>query len=111
MQGLREQVLYSSPRVGDQDRRKVTDFLGLAYAEGFLSLEEFDKRSGKAVAARTEHQLSQLLWDLPSKIETENPEAPVVLDEGSYWPDRYVGTAILAIIAFAMLITAIVLVI
>jgi hypothetical protein len=111
VQGVRERALYRSPRIGDRDRRKVADFLGLAYAEGFLSLEEFDKRSGKALCAKTEDHLGLLLWDLPSQIETENPKAPIVLDEGSYWPDRYVGVTILAIISLVLLITIIALVI
>lgn len=55
----------SSMRCGDTDREKVVAALRDHYAEGRLTLEEFDERSDAAYAARTFADLQPLMADLP----------------------------------------------
>jgi hypothetical protein len=55
----------SSIRCGDTDREKVVAALRDHYAEGRLTLEEFDQRSDAAYAARTFADLQPLMADLP----------------------------------------------
>lgn len=53
-------------RASDQDREKIADMLGEAYAVGRLSREEFDERSAVAYSARTWGELRDLTADLPA---------------------------------------------
>jgi len=55
----------SAMRCGDADREKVVSALRDNYAEGRLTLEEFDQRSDAAYQARTFGDLTPLLADLP----------------------------------------------
>jgi DUF1707 SHOCT-like domain len=66
-------------RVSDADRQRVVELLKKQTAQGRLSLEELDERTGAAYAARTRGQLQQLARDLPAAIvfERDQPE-PVV---------------------------------
>lgn len=55
-------------RVGDAQREAVADYLGIAYAYGFIPRDEHDKRMNEALTARTEDHLRALLLDLPRSI-------------------------------------------
>jgi|SRR5215469_6508795 len=54
-------------RASDRDRDDVVTALREAYAEGRLSLEEFDERTSDAYASRTWGELRELTQDLPSQ--------------------------------------------
>ncbi len=60
-------------RVSDADRDQAISELTSHFQAGRLTSEEFDERSGRALRARTQDELSALLADLPS-------DAPPVRD-------------------------------
>lgn len=51
-------------RVSDAQRDRVVDYLGQAYADGRLTISEFEKRMEDALAARTRRELNQTLSGL-----------------------------------------------
>lgn len=51
---------------GNSDRDRAGDVLKAAYAEGRLTKDEYDYRSGRALAARTVEELQQLTNDVPN---------------------------------------------
>src|ERR1700685_3845730 len=53
-------------RVSDAEREAVTDQLAEHYAEGRLDHNEFDKRVGQAMGAKTRADLTGLFADLPA---------------------------------------------
>lgn len=54
-------------RASDQDRENVAATLREQYAQGRLTMEEFDERSSAAYAARTLGELRALTADLPAE--------------------------------------------
>lgn len=62
-------------RVGDRDREEVAAALREHYAQGRLSLEEFDERSTAAYAAKTVGELRRLTADLPVASGPATPTA------------------------------------
>lgn len=52
-------------RVSDADRDQALSELSAAFQVGRLAADEFEQRSGQAVAARTGKELTALLRDLP----------------------------------------------
>ena len=54
-------------RASDQERESVVDVLRDAYADGRLTLDEFDERTSAAYAARTWADLRELTADLPAE--------------------------------------------
>lgn len=54
-------------RASDQERESVVDVLRDAYAEGRLTLEEFEERTSAAYAAKTWIDLRELTADLPAE--------------------------------------------
>jgi hypothetical protein len=62
-------------RASDMDREGVVTILREAYAEGRLTLDEFDERTSAAYAARTWGDLEDLTADLPVQpvLSTANP--------------------------------------
>jgi hypothetical protein len=56
-------------RAADRDREETVATLREHYAQGRLSLEEFDERSTAAYAARTLGELRPLTADLPAVSE------------------------------------------
>jgi hypothetical protein len=52
-------------RVGDAERDATAERLRENYAQGRLTLDEFNERLSAALAATTERELSQLTQDLP----------------------------------------------
>jgi hypothetical protein len=57
-----------SMRASDGDRDRVVEFLKEQTAQGSLTLEELEERTGAAYAARTRPQLQRLTEDLPGAI-------------------------------------------
>jgi hypothetical protein len=64
----------ASTRAGDRDRQETADQLGLALAQGYLELEEFDNRVRAAYAAGSRAQLRELVADLPlQRLRRDDP--------------------------------------
>ena len=61
-------------RIADADREAAAAFLREHYAQGRLTLEEFNQRLDAVFAATTQRQLSALTRDLP---RTAVPSAPL----------------------------------
>ena len=53
-------------RVSDADRDRVAAELSEHFQAGRLTQDEFDERVGRAISARTQGDLDELLADLPS---------------------------------------------
>ena len=60
-------------RDADRDRDEVTAFLQEQYAQGRLTMEEFDERSTAAARAKTMGELRALTADLPAPAEPARP--------------------------------------
>jgi Domain of unknown function (DUF1707) len=54
-------------RASDQERESVVDVLRDAYADGRLTLDEFEERTSAAYAAKTWADLGELTADLPAE--------------------------------------------
>lgn len=63
-------------RAGDTDRSGALDRLGNYFADGFLTIDEFDERSGQAAVAKTRGELDALFSDLPDAPPESHPNAP-----------------------------------
>jgi hypothetical protein len=65
-------------RASDADREAVADTLRDAHAEGRLTLEEFEERLDRALAAKTIGELATLTQDLPAlNGSIQAPATPV----------------------------------
>ena len=74
-------------RVGDRDRDAAAEALGEHYATGRLDQDEYDARTDRAYAARTDVDLRGLFTDLPPP---HGPVLdPVVQDAASRPSDRH----------------------
>jgi hypothetical protein len=67
-------VARADLRIGDADREAAAASLRENYAQGRLSLEEFNQRLDAAFGATTQGQLDQVTGDLPS---ARTPAAPL----------------------------------
>ena len=90
-----------SLRVSGADRDRAIAELSEHYQAGRLTTEEFEDRSGRALAARTSADLAALFTDLPRRqapVTSAAASAPASL--GRSWPARVpvVPVAILAIV-------------
>jgi hypothetical protein len=56
-------------RVSDGERDRVVEFLKEQTAQGRLSLQELEERTGAAYAAKTRLQVQQLTQDLPGAAD------------------------------------------
>lgn len=52
-------------RAGDADREHTADLLGLALAQGYLAMADYERRVSSAFAAGTRDELRALTGDLP----------------------------------------------
>jgi hypothetical protein len=78
-----------SLRVSDADRDRAVAELSEHYQAGRLTTEEFEDRTGRALAARTGADLAALFGDLPRRqapVTSAAPSAPV--SPGWSWPVR-----------------------
>lgn len=55
-------------RTSDAERLSAAEKLQTAMSEGFLSLEEFDERTGRMLSSRTRGELADLTTDLPPRL-------------------------------------------
>lgn len=75
----RRSTVHSTPsdpilRVGDPERERIAARLGLAFTQGYLSIEEYENRLGQAFAAQTAGDLERLTTDLPvEEISRRDP--------------------------------------
>jgi hypothetical protein len=60
-------------RVSDQEREQIVELLGMAAAEGRLTLDEYAERASSAYAARTRGDLDRLTHDLPYPASAAGP--------------------------------------
>lgn len=61
-------------RVGDRERERTAICLGQAFAQGYLSMAEYETRVGRAFEARTVGALNDLITDLPvQRISRRDP--------------------------------------
>jgi Domain of unknown function (DUF1707) len=75
-----------SMRASDNDRESVVSVLRDAYAEGRLTLDEFDERTAAAYAAKTWGELRELTEDLPVQPVLSAPGATSQPDRGAPFP-------------------------
>lgn len=86
-------------RASDADRNQVLDLLSAAYAEGRLTRDEHDERTGQATRARTFDDLIPLTRDLvpinsplPQQRHQPTPASPAVRrSAGADRPDTLIG--------------------
>lgn len=65
--------IHSTPvRAGDRERETTAGQLGLALAQGYLDMPEYERRVGSAFAARTSGELRELVADLPLALLRRN---------------------------------------
>ena len=70
-------------RASDADRQRVADVLGQAYADGRLSMDEFNERNTSVWAAKTIGELTPLTVDLggaPATVAVNNGAGLVTVD-------------------------------
>lgn len=61
-------------RAGDRDRERTAAHLGQALAQGYLELDEYDRRLQQAFSMHTTGELRELLADLPlDRIRRADP--------------------------------------
>ena len=65
--------LSAEMRASDSDRDAVVSDLSEHFQAGRLTTEEFEERTGQALAARTWGELRNLLADLPAPPEPQPP--------------------------------------
>ncbi|MCP9271976.1 DUF1707 domain-containing protein [Mycolicibacterium arenosum] len=64
---------HSTPvRAGDRERETAAGQLGLALAQGYLDMPEYERRVGSAFAAQTSGELRELVADLPLALLHRN---------------------------------------
>ena len=67
-------AMDESLRAADRDRDQVAESLREHYAQGRLTMEEFDERTTAAASAKTIGELRALTADLPVPSGTGEPE-------------------------------------
>src|SRR3954464_829678 len=72
-------------RIGDRERREVDGRLQRAYADGVLTMTEYEERAAECWKARTRSELEPLVRDLPPDREDE-AAAPVVAPQPAVEP-------------------------
>lgn len=74
-------------RVSDAEREHVAGLLQKAVGHGLISLDEFEQRTDKALAAQTRGELNVVLADLPfmrnEQVSSIEAEQPLVLRTGA----------------------------
>jgi uncharacterized protein DUF1707 len=96
-----------SLRVSDADRDRAIAELSEHYQAGRLTTEEFEDRTGRALAARTSADLAALFTDLPRRqAPVTSAAASAPASPGRSWPARVpvVPVVILAVVAVLALL-------
>jgi hypothetical protein len=102
MNAAQERNRLPQMKASDADRDAVVTALSEHFQTGRLTREELDERTGRALTARTLHELDELTADLPA-IRTAGP-APVVRSRGLGYPLLAPLAAALAALAIAALV-------
>ncbi len=87
-------------RAADQDREETVGLLREHYAQGRLTMEEFEERSEAAYAARTLGELRPLVEDLPATSERPAPARE------SWSPARMRSITVVAVIAAVVVVVS-----
>jgi hypothetical protein len=79
---------YGHWRASHADRERAADVLKAAFAEGRLTRDEFDERTGQVYGSRTYAELAALTADLPSGPLGALPQGPALpaTRSQSAWP-------------------------
>ena len=95
---------YPSPQMkaSDADRDAVLSDLSEHFQAGRLDAEEFQDRSGRALAARTWGELRDLLQDLPVGPRVPATASPSVPPQRALGRTALVPVAVLAVIGIAV---------
>ena len=95
---------YPSPQMkaSDADRDAVLSDLSEHFQAGRLDAEEFQDRSGRALAARTWGELRDLLQDLPAGPRVPATASPSVPPQRALGRTALVPVAVLAVIGIAV---------
>lgn len=93
-------------KASDADRDAVLSDLGEHFQAGRLDAEEFEDRSGRALAARTWGELRDLLQDLPVGPRVPATATPGVPPQRSLGRTVLVPVAVLAVIGIAVAMSA-----
>lgn len=108
MDAASNQLVPGDLRVSDADRDRALTELSEHYQSGRLTLEEFEERSGQALAARTARELTGLFTDLP-RDPARTAGAGAVPDARPHLPAvRAVVAAALAVSVVAIVVAALV---
>jgi Domain of unknown function (DUF1707) len=89
----------SGTRASDAERDRAADALRGHHADGRLSTDELDERTGRAYAATTLGELDQLFTDLPRLGSSENRRRPPRL---RLWPPAFALPLIALLFAVAV---------
>lgn len=87
-----------SLRAGDRDRDQVTEALREHYAQGRLTVEEFDERLTAATSAKTMGELRTLTADLPALPDSSEPQ------ERAWTPKQMRWIAVGGVVATAVIV-------
>src|ERR1022692_4387551 len=71
---------YGQMRASDRDRDSANSLLQVAYAEGRLTKDEYDDRTGRLLRSQTYGQLQALTADLPGHFPGTRMAPQVVQD-------------------------------
>lgn len=67
-------AISSSDRAGDRDREKTAAYLGQAFAQGYLEMDEYEQRVQAVFQTHTTGELRDLVADLPlDRIRRADP--------------------------------------
>jgi hypothetical protein len=70
---------------GEVDRERATTTLREGYAGGYLTLDDFSRRTGRALSARSRRQLSRAVFGLPrASVARSVQEIVVAIVTGAY---------------------------
>jgi hypothetical protein len=93
-------------KASDADRDAVLSDLSEHFQAGRLTADEFEDRTGRALAARTWGELRDLLQDLPAG--PAGPRVPITATTAGAPPQRPLGRTVLApILVLASIATAV----
>jgi Domain of unknown function (DUF1707)/2TM domain len=94
-------------RAGDRDRQKTATRLGLALAQGYLEMDEYDRRLQAAFQTQAAGELKQLVADLPlDRIRRADPRRRAARQAGARLGVRIHLLAFLAMTAVVLSVWA-----
>jgi hypothetical protein len=75
-------------RIGDAEREAAANSLRDHYAQGRLTMEEFNERLDAIFAAKTQSQLGEVFRDLPGPSRPASPPLPVAATPSYVYSNR-----------------------